>query len=526
MVSHEPAFVLLFLPLALGLFWLTARFRPGWSVAALLAASLAFYAIADPRHLTMAGLLVLANYGLGRRIATAPAGSARNLALTAGVALNLGLLAFHKYAAAFLPGPAAAPPTGLAQAAMPLGLSFIVLQQITWLVDLWRAPPASAPALALPLGRFGLYSLFFPQMIAGPILRYEDGAQAYAELGRRPPAANDVARGLSLFSVGLAKKVLIADQIGRIADPLFAAAGAGYAPTFTEAWLAGVAFLMQLYFDVSGISDMAIGIGLMVGLRLPINFNSPLKARNGSECFDRWHMSLTAFVRAYVFTPLYGLIRRRAQGKAARRSMIAWAGATVVSLSLVGWWHGAQPTFVISGFLIGVAAVGLQLHAARRGTPAGAAPGRLAGLGGRAVILTGLMVFGVFFRAPDLATVGRILAGLVRPWTVSVGARVGALLPEPVREAVAVGGFLPGAPMPPMIAFVALAAGLVIAFAAPNTLQVFGLWDHPGAPAAAPIRRLAWRPGALWAGLCALLLVAAVVASVGIEPRAALYGAF
>ncbi len=525
MALNDPAFVVLFLPVVLGLFWLTGRFRPGWSAATLLAASLAFYAFGDLRQLPTVGILILINFAIGRFIGTAaPGGRARNTALAAGVALNLGVLALHKYGlGSGVAGAFGSEAANLTQGAMPLGLSFIVLQQVTWLVDAWRDPVA---VRALPPGRFALYSLFFPQMIAGPILRYADGAKQYQALGRRPVAAEDVARGLSLFIIGLAKKVLIADQIGRVADPLFTAAGSGYSPTFLEAWIAGWAYLLQLYFDFSGLSDMAIGIGLMVGLRLPVNFNSPLKARNGSECFDRWHMSLTAFVRAYVFAPLYAAIRHRAPGRATARTMIAWAGATVVSLSLVGWWHGARPTFVISGFLIGVAAVLLQLRDAGPVTRP-VMPKPVAAAFGHVLIVVGLIVFGVFFRAADLATVGRMLGGLMQPWTLSLGARAAALLPDPIQTRIVADGFLPGVPMPPVAAFAALALGTVIVFAAPNTLQIFGLWDHPGAPGRTiSPRRLSWRPDSRWAAACAFLLTAALIVSVGVEARAALYGEF
>lgn len=513
MSLHEPAFVLLFLPAVLAGFHLARRFAPAGGAWSLLVASVAFYALGDLASLPFVAGLVIANLGVGRALGARPPGRGRNLLLGAGVALDLGVLAVFKYVAG---GDVL--PTGQG-GGMPLGLSFIVLQQITWLVDLWRRPPGRPPA---PWSRFALWSVFFPQMIAGPIFRWDDAEPQYVRDLAPPPAA-DVARGLSLFVVGLAKKALLADPIGQVADPLFAAAGAGASLGFLEAWIAAWAFLLQLYFDFSALSDMAIGIGLMLGLRLPINFNSPLKARSGSDCFDRWHMSLTAFVRAYVFGPLYAFVRRRAPGKAAQRTLIAWATATILSLSLVGWWHGARPTYVLSGFLIGVAAVLLQLRAAI----GAAAPARRPGVAGQAGVLLGLMVFGVFFRAPDLGAAVRVLGGLVQPWTLSLGQRAAALLPAPVQTVFPADGFLPHAAMPASSAWLALAVASGLALLAPNTLQIFNLAGHPGAPAAltAP-RLLAWRPSLGWAIACALLLAASIVASVGLGARAALYGVF
>ncbi|HEY0044456.1 MAG TPA: MBOAT family O-acyltransferase [Allosphingosinicella sp.] len=498
MLTYDSGFIALFLPALLLVFWTLERFGAGARIGVLLGASILFYWLADPRHAPLVASLVLVNFAIGAALTRLPA--RRGAMIGGGVLLNVAVLAFYKYwtSPADLAGAEAG--AGLLQTGLPLGLSFFILKQISWLVDL---PAEASPIGARQLPRFALYSVFFPQMVAGPVFRFRDANAEYAALEAGRIDRSTVALGLSVFAMGAAKKLLIADPIGLAVDPLFAAVADGHVPSMAEAWAASWCYLLQLYFDFSGVSDVALGIGLMVGLRLPVNFYSPLKARTATSYFDRWHISLVIFIRTYVFAPLYQWVRRRAKGSARSRTMIATAAATLISLSLVGWWHGARPTYVLSGFLTGLVAVGFQLAAFRRTGPA-RAPGRARLAVGHAGVILVLMLFLVLFRADSLETAGAIYRSLL-------GLGGEASVGRPLLPAFSMaGGFeamfhIPSQASPTglMIA----AAATLIAFAAPNSVQIFDLYDHPGAPGRPGRRtRLQWRRSLIWAGVTALLL--------------------
>jgi D-alanyl-lipoteichoic acid acyltransferase DltB (MBOAT superfamily) len=477
MLTYDARFIAGFFPLLLIIFWWWGRRSPAAAVAILLGASVLFYAVAEPVYAPLIFSLVLVNFALGFAL-TRSAGIGGGRWTMLGIVLNVAILAFYKYWGADTPSSGAAPAAGLIQAGLPLGLSFFILKQISWLADLRSA---AAPAIgARDLPRFALYSIFFPQMIAGPVYRYRDAAEDYAGLGREPLPLATLATGLSVFAVGLAKKVLLADPIGGVASPVFDAVAAGHAPGIAEAWIGGWAYMLQLYFDFSGISDMALGIGLCFGLKLPINFYSPLKARSASQFFDRWHISLVIFVRTYLFSPILQRVRRWVSGTGATRTMKATAVATLVSLALVGWWHGAKPTFVLSGLLVGLVSVVLQLYAFRRYARGG--PRGLARRGGayasRVLLVLGILAFGILFRSADLAVAGTMLLGLAG---LSGDPGSAALLPDLASIAHPDSLLHLEAPVP-AVGLLMTALGTAIAFLAPSSVQIFALHDHPGAP--------------------------------------------
>lgn len=477
MLTYDARFIAGFYPFLLIIFYLWGRRNPTAAVATLLGASALFYAVAEPAYAPLIFTLVFVNFALGFALTRSP-GTGGGRWTMAGIVLNVAILAFYKYWGPAVPSAGTAPAAGLIQAGLPLGLSFFILKQISWLADLRSA--AAPPIGARDLPRFALYSIFFPQMIAGPVYRYRDAAEDYAGLGREPLPLAALATGLCVFAVGLAKKVMLADPIGGVASPVFDAVAAGHAPGMAEAWIGGWAYMLQLYFDFSGISDMALGIGLSVGLKLPINFYSPFRARSASQFFDRWHISLVIFVRTYLFSPILQRVRRSVSGTGAARTMKATAVATFVSLALVGWWHGAKPTFVVSGILVGAVSVVLQLHAFRRyargGPRARALPG--GALAGRIFLVLGILAFGILFRSADLAAAGTMLLGLAGlsgdPGSV-------ALLPD-VRSVAHPDSLLHLAAPVPAGGLLVAAIGTGIAFFAPNSVQIFGLHDHPGAP--------------------------------------------
>ena len=215
-----------------------------------------------------------------------------------------------------------------------MGISFFTFQQISYLVDVRRHRLAP-----YGLREYALYVSFFPQLIAGPIVRHNELIAQFANEPKRPGWAERIGRGLGLLSMGLVKKVFIADELAKLCDPLFARLGAGSALSIDEAWAATVGFGMQLYFDFSAYSDMAIGIALMFGLVLPVNFNSPYSAASLQDFWRRWHMTLSRFLRDYLYFSLGG----------SRQALPLTLCALLLTMLLGGLWHGAAWTFVAWG---------------------------------------------------------------------------------------------------------------------------------------------------------------------------------
>jgi len=336
MLFNSPVFLLMFLPLTIAGFYWCTRYRDSRiAILWLLAASLVFYAAWDWRYLALLGASIGVNYLFGQRLRRQPH---RGL-LAAGVGFNLALIAYYKYADFFLANLNTA--TGgsipLLALALPLGISFFTFQQIAYLVDAHRGEVSDGG-----FARYALFVAFFPQLIAGPIVHHSDVMPQLKRIVRNyRVGSNVVAQGLFFLLVGLFKKVVIADSLAPWVDPVFAAAGDA---TFFEAWVGTLAYSLQLYFDFSAYSEMAIGLGLLFGIRLPINFNSPYQATTIADFWRRWHMTLGRFLRAYLYIPIGG----------NRRGLARTLAALTVTMLLGGLWHGAGWQFLAWGGLHGL----------------------------------------------------------------------------------------------------------------------------------------------------------------------------
>ena len=339
MLFNSYSFLFLFLPVTLMAFhWLRRySFRAGLAAVALL--SLVFYGSWDARYLMLLVPSLVINYWLGNTIQRT-----RSVGwLWFGIAANLAVIAWFKYSLFFYrtaTGGAEAPEF-LRDIALPLGISFITFQKIAYLVDVWRGYPPATGFL-----RFAFFVLFFPQLIAGPIVLFRNLDRQVGK-GPRSEARYRLAiyAGLMLFTVGLFKKVVFADSLGYFADELFAfAATPGVGLRASDAWLSALTYSLQLYFDFSAYSDMAIGLGWMFGFRLPTNFNSPYRASTIIDFWRRWHMTLSAFFREYVYIPLGG----------NRRGIARQALFVLAVFLLTGLWHGAGWTFVAWGGIHGL----------------------------------------------------------------------------------------------------------------------------------------------------------------------------
>ncbi|WP_237478101.1 MBOAT family O-acyltransferase [Lichenibacterium dinghuense] len=349
MLFNSFVFILGFLPVTLAVFYGIGRFGSRRGAALwLAAASFVFYCWGDPaRNLAVLGASVALNFAVGSRLSLRP--DRRLLAL--GVGLDLAALAVFKYAdfAASTADALLGLSVPLPGIRLPIGISFFTFTQIAFLVDCHRGL-ARDPRPA----HYALFASFFPHLVAGPLIHHRAVMPQFDDPRTYRFDPSRLSYGLTYFALGLFKKAAVADPLGFHADRLFAAAASGAVST-AEAWTGTVAYALQLYFDFSGYSDMAIGLALMFGVRLPVNFDSPYKAASIVDFWRRWHVTLSAFLRDYLYIPLGG--SRRGP---ARRYLNLF-----LTMLLGGLWHGASWTFVLWGAIHGTGLMAAHLWAGR-----------------------------------------------------------------------------------------------------------------------------------------------------------------
>ena len=455
MLFNSYPFILLFLPIALaGYFWLGRRSNLT-PVIWLALASITFYAIGSWQFVALLLLSIAFNYGVGHLLIVAElAPMQRKAALAFGVAGDLLVLGIFKYAGFATENINALFGTHFAvHILLPVGISFYTFTQIAFLVDAWRGQVA---AYALP--HYALFVTYFPHLIAGPILHHKDMIPQFEHEESKHPDAHLILCGVIIFAIGLFKKTCLADGI----QPLVALAFEARSPSFDQAWLGALAYTFQLYFDFSGYSDMAIGISLMFGIFLPVNFNSPYKAASIVDFWRRWHMTLSQFLRDYLYIPLGG----------NRRGRVLRYVNLLITMLLGGLWHGAAWTFVVWGALHGAyLCVNHAFNAlVLNFPPLLARPTRIAG-----AVLTFLavVVAWVFFRAESVTSALRVLHAMTDPSNIVFG-----------REEIAA------------MVLVAIYAALV--WLAPNTQAIMG-YDHGNRHVGEAMREGRVRPLVLYA---------------------------
>lgn len=499
MLFNSHAFLFVFLPLTLVGFYFLSRFSAVWGLAGLLAASLFFYAWWDVRFLALLGGSILVNYGLGRCLSAGLAARTAGRLLLLGIVFNLALLAVFKYANFFVGtvNDLLGTRWTLAHIILPLGISFFTFEQLTFLVDAKRGETRESSLL-----HYAFFVAFFPRLVAGPILRYREIGPQLPRTGRRRLDPTDLAVGLTMLFIGLAKKSFLADGIAAYASPAFTAAAAGQPVDFLFAWSGALAYTLQLYFDFSGYSDMAIGLARCFGIHFPMNFFSPYKAVNIVDFWRRWHMTLSRFLRDYLYVPLGG--NRR--GKLRRYVNL------MITMLLGGLWHGASWTFVLWGGLHGGylivnhawLALGNRLPMLRR---------LMATRSGKvvAVALTFLAVVvgWVFFRAPNEMAAVTLLRGMA--------GRNGIALPEGLAFVFGSAGpwltalgisFIEESGTAFVSVWLWIAALLALALFFPSTQELLADWqpaldfERIAAASGMPHRRSVlarWSPSPAWA---------------------------
>jgi len=390
MLFNSYPFIFMFLPVTLIVYFVLNRLR--WTIAAktsLTLASLFFYGYWDPEYLPLMLGSIVFNYLIGWWLARWSDRSAlqRRAVLIFGLVVDLGLLGYYKYANFFLEnlGELTGNTYSTLQIILPLGISFFTFTQIAFLVDAYKGKAKEFNFIS-----YTLFVTFFPHLIAGPILHHGEMMPQFDRKRNKVWNWPNVAKGVYIFCIGLFKKVVIADTFALYANDGFAKAS-----TFADSWVASLSYTFQLYFDFSGYTDMAIGIALLFNIRLPQNFNSPYKAVSITDFWRRWHMTLSRWLRDYIYIPLGG---NRRGFSIANRNLI-------ITFLLGGLWHGAGWTFIIWGAMHGVGQA-IQRVWTRRGKPL---PTWLAWF----ITFMFINATWVFFRAEDFHQALRILKGMI-----------------------------------------------------------------------------------------------------------------
>ena len=456
MLFNSVEFIFIFLPFTVFSYWFMMRtLGPGAATVGLAVLSYWFYWRNEPNYPFLLAVSIALNFGFGLLISRAPE-PLRRVSAFVGVFLDLSILAFFKYSHFIVENLSA---VGFYHGAipdlpLPAGISFYTFTQIAFLVDAYVGKVKT-----YGFGPYCLFVTLFPHLIAGPILHHKEMVRQFS--AKKPLSlANHLLAGLVIFSIGLAKKTIIADSVSPAATAIFSSAHAGHAPGLIEAWTGALAYTVQIYFDFSGYCDMAIGISLMMGIRLPINFNSPYQAVSMVDFWRRWHITLSRFLREYLYIALGG----------NRRGSIRRYLNLLTTMALGGLWHGASWTFVVWGLAHGIGLI--VVHAwerIRKQRSIPALPRPLAML----ATFTAATVFWVPFRADSFGSMWRLWAGMIGyngfalPNLGSL-ARIGAKFHVSLVE-VPFGGW----------DLLAIGLGLAIAWFAPNTQQIMARY-RPG----------------------------------------------
>ena len=478
MVFSSLEFIYLFMPpVLLGFLILRSLRMEGAIIWWLIAASLAFYAWWSPLHLALLLASVGANYGahiLLRKNRSRPV-------LIVGIISNLAVLAWFKYADFLLQNVAAL--TGAESKALgivlPLAISFFTFQQISFLLDTWNDKIEQCD-----FKRYVLFVTFFPQLIAGPIVLQKDTIPQFHLSNFANRTGLNIMVGGTLFAIGLFKKIVLADGIAPVANAVFAASDAGQTIDMQTAWQGALAYTFQIYFDFSGYCDMALGVARMFGIKLPINFNSPYKAVSISDFWRRWHITLSRFLRDYLYIPLGG----------NRSGILGRHGNLVATMLLGGLWHGAGWNFVIWGGLHGTFLVVNHLWrdiSVRHGFHK-LAPKFIRLIASWSLTMMAVIVAWVFFRAETFSGAVGVLSAMFIPAEVSIIAQGGALVEDPAFSVMII------------------AVMMIVVTAFPNSIELTRKYRpvidtvRELGTSAYSLRSLNWRPAPMWGATIAV----------------------
>lgn len=537
MLFNSFEFIFLFLPITVGIFFgiTQSKLRQANSLgmAWLVLASLFFYGWWNPKNLWLIVFSIVFNYAVGYLLSnrflgdTATAKLNRKLWLVGGIIVNLLLLGYFKYFHFFVDtlSQVANLDVGIEAKVLPLAISFFTFQQIGYLVDAYRGQTKEYGFL-----NYSLFVTFFPQLIAGPIVHHKDVLGQFSNKAFKFSSAC-LSVGLAVFFAGLFKKVVFADSIAYYANAVFDTVAQGKTVTLFEAWIGALAYTLQLYFDFSGYSDMAIGAAYVLGIRLPLNFNSPYKASSIVDFWRRWHITLSNFLRDYLYIPLGG----NRKGELRRSTNL------MLTMLLGGLWHGAGWTFVVWGALHGTYLVinhqwsvlcrrlgGRHQGSGKEGFSFGRWFSQLFGGG---LTFMAVVVSWVVFRADSMASAGRMLSAMFGIQTVALPLSLKDELSFLDGKGFAFTGIIDQVPLflgEALDGVKAIGLLLVIVWCLPNVQEWMGRYspvltkemskglsaDKEVAVSSAPVpsaRLWHWRPNVFWSILTAVITAVSVL---------------
>ena len=473
MLFNSQGFIFFYLPVVfLGFFWIAGtnhRLAALW----LAAASLFFYGWWNPKFVLLLLASVSFNYGIGYAIGHAHVAGTRTphtkRLLVFSIVANLALLGYFKYTNFFITATNEILDTGwtLFNIVLPLGISFFTFTQIAFLVDTYRGIVKEYNFV-----HYLLFVTYFPHLIAGPVLHHKEMMPQFALSSTYRLSYENLSVGLTIFFIGLFKKVVIADSIGTYVGPVFAAPAAGTELTFIEAWGGALCYTLQLYFDFSGYSDMAIGLSRLFGITLPLNFHSPYKSASIIEFWRRWHMTLSRFLKEYLYLPLGG--NRKGGGRRYLNLMVV--------MLLGGLWHGAGWTYILWGGLHGLyLCINHGWHNLRKRLELNPKAPLSKLMHALSVLITFLAVVAawVVFRADNLHAAIAILKAMLGVNGISYDAANSLIMGDTI---------------------IYIWICLLIVWFAPNTQQIMATFKPAlDCPEDCEARQQLWKPTALWA---------------------------
>lgn len=501
MLFNSYTFIFLFLPVVVPLFYLAVnKTRFTVALSFLVLCSLFFYAYWNPAYLPLLLGSVVFNFYCGKWLSVKP-----NFSVAAfGVSTNVALIAYYKYADFFISNANVI--TGadytLQNVILPLGISFFTFQQITYLVDTYKGNKQNYSLLD-----YCQFVTFFPQLIAGPIVHHQEMMPQFNRVAILANVRQNVAVGFTLFFLGLFKKVVLADSVSVFATPVFQTAEMGAQVTLVEAWVGSLAYTLQLYFDFSGYSDMAIGLARIFGITLPVNFDSPYKATNIIDFWRRWHITLSRFLRDYIYIPLGG----NRKGQIRRLSNI------FTTMLIGGLWHGAGWTFIVWGAMHGGFIVINHIWISLTSRNRFATHVRttwIYRLLSHLLTLLAVIVAWVVFRAESWDAAASILSsmfglnGIALPTQLS---SIADITPNLVAQFnVSFGNFLLNELFDLNEAVIWITALLAVCLFAPNSQSLMRLYK-PTVGKAIEVAQLTWQPNLGWALAVSILATVSVM---------------
>jgi alginate O-acetyltransferase complex protein AlgI len=488
MLFNSYPFIFVYLPIVwLGFFVISQRTKVG-GIFYLGLASLAFYGYVNPKLVFLLLISICFNYAAALVIIRASRPLGQKL-LVVSICANLLCLAAFKYLNFFITTAnhfhANWPELDIL---LPVGISFFTFTQIAFLVDVYRGLAKET--------RFMHYLLFvtwFPHLIAGPVLHHSQMMPQFKAATTYRPNIESITVGITFFTIGLFKKVVLADEFALIANPLFDSAAAGGSPKLLAAWVGAICYALQLYFDFSGYCDMAIGLSRLFNIKLPLNFDSPYKSASIIDFWRRWHMTLSRFLRDYLYVPLGG----------NRRGVMRRYSNLMLTMILGGLWHGANWTFIVWGAMHGVYL--LVNHMWRALWPIRDASGPQSALHnasralGVVITFIAVVIAWVPFRADSIGTALSIWYGMLGLNGIALHPSLAAITPNFLQSVTVYEGFMPELRMTTVWVATWISLGLLIVWCLPNTQQ----WLARYGPAWDPIHshvemqrsaQLAWRP--------------------------------